>query len=217
MAKNISTKRGKGRIRVPPSQLTPSQRGRSTRLGEIFYMDKPKKPKVKDERFHSHVKTDTSSPFTDQETKRRRTTRKNVYKGTPKKDRGKQTTTTTDTITSTGKDDLKAKKYSSVGPVEQPDYSTSDRKQMDAIHKRLEKEKEQRRKAAEQADASQMEASKFKKIRKNPDFQPFKKGGKVIYKSTGGGMKYQLYGGSSKNIHDGNKEVAQFYDTTNKD
>lgn len=197
MAKNISTKRGKGRIRVPPSQLTPSQRGRATRLGEIFYMDKPKKPKIKDERFHSHEKTDTSSPFTDQKTKRRFTL-KRTY-GKPKAGTG--------TV--------------EVGPVEQPDYSTSDRKQMDAIHKRLEKEREQkreqRRKAAEQADVDQMEASKLKKIRKNPDFQPFKKGGKVIYKSTGGGMKYQLYGGSSKNIHDGNKEVAQFYDTTNKD
>ena len=39
-------------------------------------------------------------------------------------------------------------------------------------------------------------------------------GGKVIKRSRGG-MAYQLYGGSSKNIHNGNKEVSQFYDTKN--
>ena len=31
-------------------------------------------------------------------------------------------------------------------------------------------------------------------------------------KKAGGGMTYQLYGGTSKNIRDGNKEVSQFYD-----
>ena len=40
---------------------------------------------------------------------------------------------------------------------------------------------------------------------------------KKISKKHGGGMTYQLYGGSSANIHDGNKEVSQFYDTGNKD
>jgi hypothetical protein len=39
-------------------------------------------------------------------------------------------------------------------------------------------------------------------------------GGKMM-KLAGGGMTYQLYGGSSKNIHDGNKEISQFYDTKN--
>jgi hypothetical protein len=51
--------------------------------------------------------------------------------------------------------------------------------------------------------------------RGKPDV-PKQRGGKVI-KKAGGGMTYQLYGGSSKNIHDGNKEVSQFYDTNNKD
>ena len=36
-------------------------------------------------------------------------------------------------------------------------------------------------------------------------------GGQVM-KRAGGGMSYQLYGGTSKNIRDGNKEVSQFYD-----
>ena len=39
-------------------------------------------------------------------------------------------------------------------------------------------------------------------------------GGKMM-KRAGGGMTYQLYGGSSKNIHDGNTEISQFYDTKN--
>ena len=30
-------------------------------------------------------------------------------------------------------------------------------------------------------------------------------------KKAGGDMTYQLYGGTNKNIRDGNKEVAQFY------
>ena len=37
------------------------------------------------------------------------------------------------------------------------------------------------------------------------------KKGKGRGKKAGGGMTYQLYGGTSKNIRDGNKEVAQFY------
>ena len=41
--KNISTRAGKGRVRVPPSQLTGAQRARMVRLGEQFYMDKPSK------------------------------------------------------------------------------------------------------------------------------------------------------------------------------
>ena len=56
MAKNISTKRGKGRIKVPPSQLTASQRGRATRLGEIFYMDKPEGPKAGSRAIHGYSK-----------------------------------------------------------------------------------------------------------------------------------------------------------------
>ena len=35
-------------------------------------------------------------------------------------------------------------------------------------------------------------------------------------KKAGGGMTYQLYGGTSKNIRDGNKEVSQFYDKGGK-
>ena len=35
-------------------------------------------------------------------------------------------------------------------------------------------------------------------------------------KKAGGGMTYQLYGGTSKNIRDGNKEVSQFYDKGEK-
>ena len=50
-----------------------------------------------------------------------------------------------------------------------------------------------------------------------------KKGGKIgdklvgkmyggqVMKKAGGGMSYQLYGGTNKNIRDGNKEVSQFY------
>ena len=60
--------------------------------------------KVKDDRFHSDVKTD--SPYTQPRPKGRKT-RKNIYAGTPsvKKDRGKQTTTTS-RKTSIGKDVL---------------------------------------------------------------------------------------------------------------
>ena len=216
MAKNISTKRGKGRVRVPPSQLTAEQRGRATRLGEIFYMDKPSKgPQEgpRDVHGYSGVKKPT-----------RRFTLKRTY-GKPKAGTG--------TVEVSFPKEVKQKKEQrrkaaeqmgdvefAIGKANQFGYTKSDRKKMDAIHERLKKEREQkreqRRKAAEQADASQMEASKFKKIRKNPDFQPFKEGGKVVYKATGGGMKFQLYGGSSKNIHDGNKEVAQFYDQGEK-
>ena len=35
-------------------------------------------------------------------------------------------------------------------------------------------------------------------------------------KKAGGGMTYQLYGGTSKNIRDGNKEVSQFYNKGGK-
>jgi len=40
--------------------------------------------------------------------------------------------------------------------------------------------------------------------------------GGQIMKRAGGGMSYQLYGGTSKNISDGNKEVSQFYDKGGK-
>ena len=40
--------------------------------------------------------------------------------------------------------------------------------------------------------------------------------GGQIMKRAGGGMSYQLYGGTSKNIRDGNKEVSQFYDKGGK-
>ena len=204
MAKNISTKRGKGRIKVPPSQLTASQRGRATRLGEIFYMDKPEGPKAGPRAVHGYsgVKKPT-----------RRFTLKRTY-GKPKAGTGTVEVSFPKEVKQPKTEAAKVGKQMAdvefaIGKANQSGYSTSDRKKMDAIHKRLEKEKEQRRKAAEQAYDMEVGASKFKKIRK--------KGGKVVYKSTGGGMKYQLYGGSSKNIHDGNKEVSQFYDTTNKD
>ena len=40
--------------------------------------------------------------------------------------------------------------------------------------------------------------------------------GGMVMKRAGGGMTYQLYGGTSKNIRDGNKEVSQFYDKGGK-
>ena len=78
--KNISTRTGKGRVRVPQAQLTGAQRARMTRLGEIFYMDKTEKAKAKDDRIHSGVRRDTSSPFTDQKTKRRFTLKRTYGK-----------------------------------------------------------------------------------------------------------------------------------------
>ena len=40
----------------------------------------------------------------------------------------------------------------------------------------------------------------------------FKKQGGKIMKRKGGGMAYQLYGGSTKNFSDGNKFIQSFYD-----
>ena len=40
--------------------------------------------------------------------------------------------------------------------------------------------------------------------------------GGMVMKRAGGGMTYQLYGGTNKNIRDGNKEVSQFYDKGGK-
>ena len=188
MAKNISTKRGKGRIKVPPSQLTASQRGRATRLGEIFYMDKPEGPKTGSRAIHGYSKEPKTT---------RRFTLKRTY-GKPKAGTGKVTVKQPDDKAAKVAEQMADVEFA-IGKANQSGYTKSDRKKMDAIYERLKKEREQKRR------------------QRIPDFQPFKKGGKVVYKSTGGGMKYQLYGGSSKNIHDGNKEVAQFYDTTNKD
>lgn len=39
---------------------------------------------------------------------------------------------------------------------------------------------------------------------------------KKIKKRKGGGMVYQLYGGSTKNISDGNKFIQSFYDKGGK-
>ena len=55
-------------------------------------------------------------------------------------------------------------------------------------------------------------ANDFQKLR-NRDKMVSKKYGGRMMKRAGGGMTYQLYGGSSKNIHDGNTEISQFYDT----
>ena len=52
---------------------------------------------------------------------------------------------------------------------------------------------------------------KFKKDKQGDKLVNKMYGGQVM-KKAGGGMSYQLYGGTSKNIRDGNKEVAQFYD-----
>ena len=57
-------------------------------------------------------------------------------------------------------------------------------------------------------------ANDFQKLR-NRDKMVSKKYGGRMMKRAGGGMTYQLYGGSSKNIHDGNTEISQFYDTKN--
>tara|TARA_R100000781_G_scaffold87614_1_gene53925 strand:+ start:79 stop:312 length:234 start_codon:yes stop_codon:yes gene_type:complete len=50
-----------------------------------------------------------------------------------------------------------------------------------------------------------------KKLREGDRLIAKQYGGKVM-KRAGGGMSYQLYGGTSKNIRDGNTEVSQFYD-----
>ena len=40
----------------------------------------------------------------------------------------------------------------------------------------------------------------------------FKKQGGKVMKRKGGGMTYQLYGGSTKDFSDGNKFIQSFYD-----
>jgi len=57
----------------------------------------------------------------------------------------------------------------------------------------------------------QKEIIKFKKDKSGDKLVNKMYGGQVM-KRAGGGMSYQLYGGTSKNIRDGNKEVSQFYD-----
>ena len=57
----------------------------------------------------------------------------------------------------------------------------------------------------------QQEIIKFKKDKSGDKLVNKMYGGQVM-KRAGGGMSYQLYGGTSKNIRDGNKEVSQFYD-----
>ena len=44
----------------------------------------------------------------------------------------------------------------------------------------------------------------------------FKKQGGKVMKRKGGGMAYQLYGGSSKDFSDGNKFIQSFYDKGGK-
>ena len=44
----------------------------------------------------------------------------------------------------------------------------------------------------------------------------FKKQGGKIMKRKGGGMAYQLYSGSTKNISNGNKFIQSFYDKGGK-
>ena len=56
---------------------------------------------------------------------------------------------------------------------------------------------------------------KFKKDKSGDKLVGKMYGGQVM-KKAGGGMSYQLYGGTSKNIRDGNKEVSQFYDKGGK-
>jgi len=50
-------------------------------------------------------------------------------------------------------------------------------------------------------------------VRNNMGFK--KQGGKIM-KRKGGGMAYQLYGGSTKNFSDGNKFIQSFYDKGGK-
>jgi len=50
-------------------------------------------------------------------------------------------------------------------------------------------------------------------VRNNMGFK--KQGGKVINKK-GGGMAYQLYGGSTKDFSNGNKFIQSFYDKGGK-
>ena len=56
---------------------------------------------------------------------------------------------------------------------------------------------------------------KFKKDKQGDKLVGKMYGGQVM-KKAGGGMSYQLYGGTNKNIRDGNKEVSQFYDKGGK-
>jgi hypothetical protein len=44
----------------------------------------------------------------------------------------------------------------------------------------------------------------------------FKKQGGKVMKRKGGGMTYQLYGGSTKDFSDGNKFIQSFYDKGGK-
>ena len=50
-------------------------------------------------------------------------------------------------------------------------------------------------------------------VRNNMGFK--KQGGKIM-KRKGGGMAYQLYGGSTKDFSDGNKFIQSFYDKGGK-
>ena len=188
MAKNISTKRGKGRIKVPPSQLTASQRGRATRLGEIFYMDKPEGPKAGPRAVHGYSGVEKPT---------RRFTNIATY----------------------GKRKLPRVE---VGPVEQ--LTTKAAKDAEALidfENALTRQntRNNKRKAAEQMADVEFNLSKKRKsnnkrkaaeqmadvesnLSKKRKRKGYSKGGKVVYKATGGKVKK----------HNGDQEVARLYD-----
>ena len=55
-------------------------------------------------------------------------------------------------------------------------------------------------------------AKNKKKKFKIEEIQPDKSDYKKLKKRKGGGMTYQLYGGSTKDFSDGNKFIQSFYD-----
>ena len=163
--KNISTRTGKGRVRVPQAQLTGAQRARMIRLGEQYYMDKPEGPKAGPRAVHGYSGVEKPT---------RRFTNIATY----------------------GKRKLPRVE---VGPVEQ--LTTKAAKDAEALidfENALTRQntRNNKRKAAEQMADVEFNLSKKRK-RKG-----YSKGGKVVYKATGGKVKK----------HNGDQEVARLYD-----